>query len=723
MTTELSILLVDDDADLRQYWGGMLGRAFRQVRTVSSAFEALNELSRHPADVVLFDHATPDMNGIDFCRELLADKRFINTSIILYGAGYLSAQDKMLAASVGAARFISRTANADAIIRLIREVYKEAHDQRLLEAEDTEERAGRKAAPRPSAVSSAARKRIEILELTVRRYRAFTDCFSDYVWETDAAGLLTFVFPAAHNPLGFPQHGFQGLSPTQHWNEVFDEVSLENLRGLLERKEAFRCVLPMKESHGNRVITVVAQPYTDSEGAFAGFRGAMSDTTDAQLMSEQLQYEATHDALTGLKNSRYFNTSLELAIAEESAHVLCYLDLDFFKTVNDTVGHAAGDALLRELAELFQTKVRSSDLLARVGGDEFAILLRNCGLDQARRLVQDLHSSVSKYRFHWQGKSFEIGLSIGLVRLDQPSLGVKEVLSLADQACYQAKHAGRNQLVVYGEDAGSDSTLGNEAQWLEKFHNAITHGGMCLLRQPIQRISQRDQPLSYEVLVRIRDGSKLLSPDEFLPIIERYQLSHVLDEWVVRTVLEWLSQPAQLSARYDYYSINVSGVSLCKDEFRTYVYGLLQEYGSLAKRICFEITETAAIENLPAAIEFIADMRSLGCRFSLDDFGTGFSSMAYLKNLAVDYLKIDGVFVTGITTDPVDLGMLQAIQHLAGVLKIRTVAEYVETAEIADKLREVGIDCLQGYYIGYPEVIELGNLHRQKDRSRRVNVG
>lgn len=711
MTTDLSLLLVDDDEDLRQYWGGVLAKVFRRVKSVSSAFEALNRLSAEAADVVLFDHATVDMNGLDFSRELRADPRFERTSVILYGGGYVSPRDKALASSLGAARFVSKPSSVDAIIRLIREVHSEAHEERLIGgvvSQHAKSGPGRDDSEHRGMGSEPVSRRLELLERTVRRYRVFAECFSDYVWETDASDRLGFTFGGANNVLDFPTEGAEGITPEEHWRDVFDDAALQRLGHLLQSREAFRCVLATKASRDNRVFTVAAQPFADAQGDFAGFRGAIADTTDAQKMSAQLRYEATHDALTGLKNARHFNLALETAIREDARHVLCYLDLDYFKTVNDTVGHGAGDVLLRELSELFQTKVRNNDLLARVGGDEFAILLRNCGLDQARRLVQDLHSSVSKYRFKWQGRSFEIGLSIGLVCLDQPSLGVKEVLSLADQACYQAKHSGRNQLVVYGERSAGDSKLGNEAQWLEKFHTAINRGGMRLLRQPILSISRRDHPHSYEVLVRIQDGDKLLSPDDFLPIIERYQLSNVLDEWVITTVLEWLNRPAQQSERYDYHSINISGVSLCKDEFRAFVYDLLQGYGALAKRICFEITETAAIENLPAAIKFIADMRSLGCRFSLDDFGTGFSSMAYLKNLSVDYLKIDGVFITGIATDPVDQGMLEAIQHLAGVLNIKTVAEYVETEEIADKLREVGVDCLQGYYVGYPEIIELG---------------
>lgn len=715
---DISVLLVDDDRDLRQYWGNVLGRAFYRVSTTDRGIDALMMLQRDAYDVVLYDMATPDLDGLSFCRDLSSGKNASSSPVILYSADYIRPADRDLAISAGAAHFIARPANIDNVIRLVREAYTE---QRAKHAVDktleppTDDHDGHLTAiddPVSQHLSqevSLLRRQVEQLEHKLARYQAFSACATDYVWEINAQMQVTFFQASDSDVLGLLDKARAEITLIDCLSGLIADEQLNQLSNCLSAHLDFSVVLQDQPGNG-RAIAVIGRPFSSVDAGFAGFRGTLIDVTDSRRISDRLQFEATHDSLTGLANARSFEQTLTHALADGHQHVLCYLDLDYFKAVNDTSGHQAGDELLRELTQLFQTKVRNSDCLARLGGDEFAILLRNCNLDQARRLVQDLHNSVSKYRFNWQGRSFEIGLSIGLVRISDSVLGAREVLSFADEACYAAKKAGRNQLHVYGEDDGNGSQLGQEAFWLERFHTSMRSGGLCLFRQPIVHANGRNKMTSYEVLVRMREGNRLVSPGDFLPVIERYQMSSVLDEWVIQRMLEYLDTHGQEEEGCDYYSINISGVSLCKDEFRDYVLTLVTKNAHLARRLCFEITESSAIDNLAMAVGFMSDLRALGCRFSLDDFGTGFSSLAYLKNLPVDYLKIDGVFITGVTSDAVDMGMLESIQHIASALNLKTIAEYVENEDTALALRQVGVDFLQGYYIGHPEIMDMSPL-------------
>ena len=460
----------------------------------------------------------------------------------------------------------------------------------------------------------------------------------------------------------------------------------------------------------------------ETSSAPAELRIVCRDVTEAHNLSQELSYQASHDSLTGLVNRRELESRLarvlETARADESRHALCYLDLDQFKVINDTCGHVAGDELLRQMAEVLRAQVRRRDTLARLGGDEFGVLMEHCALEQAKRVANVLRKTVEEFRFTWEGKTFSVGVSIGLVPITTESESVAGVLSAADTACYVAKDQGRNRIHVYHPEDLELARRHGEMQWVSRINQALEEDRFCLSVQPIRPVAQvvQDNPMNahdgeshghYELLLRMRDSNgRLVPPGAFLPAAERYSLSVKIDRWVVDKVFSWLdAHPEQLES-LSLCSINLSGSSLADEEFLQFVISRLDDSNVLAEKLCFEITETAAITNLPCATRFITALKGWGCRFALDDFGSGLSSFAYLKHLAVDYLKIDGVFVKDVVNDPINLAMVRSINEIAKVMGKRTIAEFVENDQILQKLREVGIDYAQGYRIGRPKPLE-----------------
>jgi diguanylate cyclase (GGDEF)-like protein len=422
----------------------------------------------------------------------------------------------------------------------------------------------------------------------------------------------------------------------------------------------------------------------------------------------QLSYQASHDALTDLINRREFENRLTVALDgvrgnPEHTHALLYLDLDQFKVVNDTFGHAAGDALLRQLSDLVQTNIRSTDLLARLGGDEFAILLERCSEERALEIAEQIRGAVEGYRFEWQDSFTTIRCSIGVVLVTSENADVAGLMSSADVACYSAKDMGRNQIHLY-ED--SDASMRHEEmKWVSRISSAVEEDRLELFFQPIIGIGKDNGSARghYELLLRMRDeNGALVSPDQFIPAAERYNLMSTLDRWVIRTALSELAdQDAEGEARYT-IAINLSGTSLSEDRFLEDVIKELEKRQLPTGAVCFEITETAAISNLSRVVHFMQTLKKLGCKFSLDDFGSGLSSFTYLKNLPVDYLKIDGQFIRNVVDDSVDESMVKAIWEVGHAMGIQTIAERVETKQVLEKLGSLGIEFAQGYYIARP---------------------
>ncbi|NRA54924.1 MAG: EAL domain-containing protein [Gammaproteobacteria bacterium] len=458
-------------------------------------------------------------------------------------------------------------------------------------------------------------------------------------------------------------------------------------------------------------------PIVDHSASISHFVITQEDITEVHTISQQVTYQASHDLLTGMINRQEFErilTSLvESAKLASHQHVLFFLDLDQFKIVNDTCGHAVGDELLRQISTRLLTLLSCDDTLARIGGDEFAIILRYKSISQATAFAQELIEFVKKFRFRWEQHVFTLGVSIGITAITAQTTNSADIIIQADSACYAAKDAGRNRYHVYHADDQMLVQRKGDTYWVTQINDALEHNRFVLYAQPIVPILT-DEKISFEVLVRLKQASgKLIAPGVFLPPAERYNLSHRIDEWVIGHTLDWLDAHADEIDHIDHISINLSGQTLCNEVLLAHLQKVLTLSTINPKKLAFEITETAAIANLDYAQYFIDTLRGYGCKFLLDDFGSGLSSFAYLKNLHVDILKIDGMFVKNILNDPIDEAMVRSINDVGHVIGMKTVAEFVENDQIKQRLIEIGIDYGQGYGLGKPEPIDYILSHRR----------
>ena len=433
------------------------------------------------------------------------------------------------------------------------------------------------------------------------------------------------------------------------------------------------------------------------------------------LATKQLSYQASHDTLTGLINRREFEARLERALFSTrehgATHVLCFLDLDQFKLDNDACGHEAGDQLLRHLAYHMRNKIRDRDTLARLGGDEFTLLLENCSLENAQEVARGLLDSIHSFRFSWQGRPFVIGGSIGLVAITRKSDSVASILSNADAACYTAKDLGRNRIYVFQTPDEGGELRPAGTSWVTRINQALEEHRFRLYYQPIVPLAgdRPDKPRYYEALLRmLQENGDVVLPMAFIPAAERYNLMQGIDRWVVEAA--FTDYRRLMDAGYGMqdciFSINLSGSSLCDEKFAQFLEYQFSTYEVPPHHICFEITETAAVTNLPQALTLMQQLKRIGCRFMLDDFGSGLSSFTYLKNLPVDGIKIDGAFVKDMVTNGTDAAMVEAINNIGHVMGLVTVAEYVEDQAIMAKLRELKVDYAQGNWVRPPVPLE-----------------
>jgi diguanylate cyclase (GGDEF)-like protein/PAS domain S-box-containing protein len=449
------------------------------------------------------------------------------------------------------------------------------------------------------------------------------------------------------------------------------------------------------------------------------------DITEKRKLEEQLVHQATHDALTNLINRREFELRLQrmLVSASDSLdhHVLCYLDLDQFKVINDTCGHNAGDELLRQIASLLEGQLRSRDTLARLGGDEFAVIMEHCRIEKAKELANKMRETIEGFRFCWRSRKFSVGVSIGVVPI-RKEYTIEDVLSLADSACYAAKEQGRNRIYICSEGDHTIADQVDSMQWVASINEALETDRFSLYAQPIQACCAADNGDRYEILLRLQDGAETIRPAAFLPAAERFNLSMKIDHWVLDHVIEWFETHAGALERLDLCSINLSALSLCDDAFLQHALACLRSSAIPPHKLCFEITETAAISNFAQAMNFIMEMKRIGCHFALDDFGSGLSSFAYLKDLPVDMVKIDGTFIRNIANNEIDLAMVKSICDIVGKMGKQTTAEYVENAETIDLLRTIGVDFVQGYQLGRPVPLEQFSRERDSQSNRVVSI-
>ena len=558
----------------------------------------------------------------------------------------------------------------------------------------------------------AERKGIE--EALVReRDRAQTTLSSiaDAVITTDPEGIVGYMNPVAEALTGWPLAQAIGR-PSDEVFQLVEEKNPECALSPLDQCLRHGQVAAASEGclllgrHGEQyAIEYSAAPIRASSASILGGVLVFRDITESRRIARKIAHDATHDALTGLVNRREFQCRLEGAVASSreygACHALCYLDLDQFKVINDTAGHSVGDELLKHTARLLAESVRERDTLARIGGDEFALLLHSCPPDRAVQIAETLVATLRSFRFAWEGRLFGVGASIGLVPVTDAATDAGELLKLADVACYTAKDLGRNRVHVYQAANGEPIRRHREILLAADLRDALDGNRFLLYCQPIVPLSPPNSvPHHYEFLIRLRDvDGSLLLPGSFIPSAERYGLMTEIDRWVIRTVLHRCAKMYGRSSQIQ-IAINLSGNSLDDESLLGYVQEQFASSGFPAKRVCFEITETAAIHHFSNATRFIRTMKRSGCRFALDDFGSGVSSFTYLKRLPVDYLKIEGSLVKGMIEDPADRSMVTAINQIGHAMSMETIAEYVQDPQIAEQLRELGVDYGQGYALG-----------------------
>lgn len=537
----------------------------------------------------------------------------------------------------------------------------------------------------------------------------------DAVITTDIMGLVEFLNPVAETLTGWSTEEARGI-PLVKVFHIINEKTREVVENPVEKALRLNGIVGL----ANHTILVhrdgqefsiedSAAPIRDRDGTIIGVVLVFHDNTQSHAMAREISYQASHDALTGLVNRREFEHRLSSLISnaktELQHHALLYIDLDQFKIVNDTCGHAAGDELLRQITLVLQTRIRENDMLARLGGDEFGVLLEKCPLGQAQSVAENLIEVVSNFHFCWEDKVFKVGASIGLAAITEHSLDWATLLSNADTACYHAKELGRNRVQAYLDDDLELAQRHKEMHWVGRIAKAYEEDRFRLYYQPVVPTLPGKADIPHlEILVRMLDEEgQLVAPSMFIPAAERYNLMVTLDRWVVSNALNWVTVNKNTPM---VCAINLSGHSMGDDNFLDFVISQIRGTGVSPSNICFEITETAAIGNLTKATRFIRELKAQGCSFALDDFGSGLSSFAYLKNLPVDYLKIDGSFVKDMDRNQTSYAMVEAINSIGHTMNIQTIAEFVENQTIFDQLRELGVDFAQGYLIAKPSPLE-----------------
>ena len=575
------------------------------------------------------------------------------------------------------------------------------------------------------------RKSLEVSLSRSKRQAQYTlESIAEGVITTDNDGRIDYMNLAAESLIGTNRDDAAGHRIGELFSLV-DDADRRPLGDPVERCLSMRrrvnmgrrAVMISQDGEQEHSVEITASPIRGPGNSISGSVVVFHDVSELRGLTRQMSYQATHDPLTGLINRREFERRLDEAMdtahAEEAVHMLFYMDLDRFKAVNDSCGHLAGDNMLREVAALIKDQVRDSDVVGRLGGDEFGALLIGCPIEKARQIANDVCNAVDAYRFVWQDKIFNIGISIGLVEISHTSGAIQDVMSAADSACYVAKQEGRGGVHVYSARDEAIARERGDIQWLRKLQTALHEDSFELAVQPILAMSgSAETGPSIEVLIRLPDGrGRNADTAEFLRPAERYQLMPQIDRWVVNSTLMAISSGEIKLAGHRSCAINLSGQTLADEAFLGFVVDALDHSGVSPSAICFEVTEKAILSNVQHAQRFIEVLHGIGCEFSLDDFGSGLGSFSSLKHLPIDYLKIDGTYTRNLQSDQVNQEMVVAMIKLARTMQFRIVAEQVEHQEDFDWLRDVGIDFIQGHFVDPPQMLGAGSTGSYRAQS------
>jgi len=741
------IILVVDDYPLNlEMLCACLLRAEYQVLVADTGELALEIAASQQPDLILLDIRMPDMDGYEVCRRLKASPSTRDIPVIFMTA--LSETDnKVQGLLLGAADYITKPIHPQEALARIQAHLSVRHLTQLLEQQverlqqeiqrrqqveeqlrqvntllehRVEERTTELLAAN-TQLKQEIQHRQEIEKALIREKelaQITLESIGDGVITTDEQGKVEYLNPVAEQLTGWKNHQVRGQSLSQVFS-IVDELTrqpLENpVEQVLHHAEIVHLThhtLLISREGTEYAIEDSAAPIRDHQGQIRGVVLVFRDVTQSRLLSRQISWQASHDHLTGLLNRQAFEQKIMAAITsaqtEEQNHVFCFMDLDKFKLVNDTCGHPAGDELLRQITALLQTRVRTADCLARLGGDEFGLLLHGCTLADGKEVAETVRKLIQDFRFSWQDQVFSIGVSIGLVKIDGYTPDLSSVLGAADAACYAAKARGRNCIHVYEIQDEERAERHRERQWILEINHALREDRFRLYAQKIVPLnSTTDSKKYYELLLRLVDDTgDLVPPMAFLPTAERYNLMLAIDRWVINTFLqnyEQLISQEQEQQTECLYMINLAGSSIKNQEFIDFLKVQLTEHQVIAQSLCFEIPETVAIASLSQTREFIQTLKQLGCCCAIDHFGGGMSSLAYLKHLSWDYLKIDSSSVKEIQTAKIEYALLESVNKIGHAMGVKTIAEFVENPATLEILREIGVDFAQGYGIDQPQ--------------------
>ncbi len=690
MSEQYSILVIDDDLDYAESQQEFLEEYGFKALATTSEKQALDVIKTDPIEIALVDIRIGRGNGVELIRSL---KNIRPDLICIMVTAYASIATAVDAIKHGAYEYLTKPVNPEDLLATLK---------------------------RASGVIKLHDERDKAKHALVReqeRAQVTLEAIGDGVITTDINGRIEYMNPASEKITNWSAAMAKGM-------QIEKVVIFKNeINNKTVDNPVYKCMREQQSLDMPKTVTLIradgqdiavehsASLIRDHNRKIIGGVLVLRDITEAKRLAERISYQAQHDALTGLINRTEFeirlNESLLTVTEHGHQHVLLYIDLDQFKVVNDTCGHVAGDALLCQLTALFNKSLSTNMTLARLGGDEFGLLIEQSSTQEGIDAANSLLNICKEFRFAWQDKTFTVGASIGMVVIGINSDSIVEVLSQADTACYAAKDMGRNRFHIY--EAGDAELLQRrgEMQWVARINKALDERRFCLYHQKIIPLNSHGTGGDhYELLVRMRDNDgQVIPPGAFIPAAERYNLMAKLDRHIVSAAFNYFIKNSELLEQLELCTINLSGQTLSDPKFGDDVSNLFDESGLPPTKFCFEITETAAISHLKNAMQLIVQLKAKGCLFALDDFGSGLSSFAYLKNLPVDYLKIDGAFIKDMIDDPIDFAMVKSINEVGHVMGKQIIAEFVEDIRILDMLKEIGVDYAQGYAIAKPEMM------------------